>query len=286
MATSSNVLKQGRVLNSAVLDLYTDQTADGGTAGFRRVSAFKEAQINFDRQSTTITATDDAQFGGQTFRDDIVFTGNFLAPRNLFWLKKIFDLAENTASYGTAVNITGEIARSTYKRGVGGIYEALLVNSHKDGTEPATVSSVQIVDENGTVVEATLVEDTDYEVGLNNGHTTVTAIAGGLIATQPDPSNVYLKVDYTYEPVVSVELLAGEAKTPNSKFFRITEVPEESTDTSEQPHYLQIDLEESIVTTGFQIQFPDKAGERELFEMPVEIRNAPGTKARVRILGR
>lgn len=277
--SSSDVLSKSRILNSSVIELLV------GTE-WVAVSAFKNVNINFNRQSTILTATDDKQFAGQRFRDELELTGNFLAPRNFFWFSEIFDLDTSAATYAASANVAAEITRTTYKRAEGGIYEALLENSHRDGSTKATVNSVDLVDSSGAVITAGLVLGTDYEVGLNNGYTTIRAVAGGAIATATDPTDAYLQVDYDYEALSSVTFKGGEAKIPATKQIRVTEVPSPTTSVSEQPTYLVVDITEAIITTGWSFQFPDAAGENDPFEMPMTIASAKGVTFNVQVVAR
>lgn len=271
MPKTTDVINAGRVLNTCVVEVEVD-------GEFQRIAGFRDVNVNEDRQSTILSATDDGLFAGQTLRDDLSLTGTFEAPRSAYWAKVMFDNDVISSSFGASVNVTDELVVCDYKKGVGGIYEGLLKNSDKDGTTKCTVTAVDLVDDDGAVITANLVLDTDYVLGINNGFTTITAVAGGVIASLSDPSGARLKVDYSYEPLVSMTFGNGEAKTPSTKRFRVTEVPAYNASTDEQPQYVEYIIEDAIVTTGSQIQFRDKNGENEPFRMPITIQNSQGTQ--------
>jgi len=278
MYTPSDVLNPDRILNSCVVEIQVN-------GKYQRFAGFRNVNINGDRQSTLLTATDDGIGAGQSARDDLIMTGTFEYARSPYWDKVLFDKNIVAENYGAAENHAAEQVVASYKKSVG-IYEALLKNPHRDGTVPATVTKVDIIDENGAVTTAGLTEGTDYEVGVNNGYTTITAVAGGAIASATDPSAVNLAVDYSAEPLVDIEFESGEAFVPSTKNIRITEVPSHNTSIDEQPKFVQYTIPEAIVTTGDQVEFRDKAGENEIFQMPLTISSSQGTKWRKKYIKR
>lgn len=261
----TDTIKKEQFISSGVIELKE------GSA-WRQLAGFTDLVLVSEPFVKETNPTDDGISGVKTVRQDGKASFNLRMPKSAPLIEKLFSLPV-TYSLGADAPVTAELVKADLKAG-DGIYEAVLFNPSGDGTK---ATAVTVKNEAGAI---TYVLDTDYTIELVNGFTAIRMITGGAILKDQT-----LSVDYTYKPLVSASMEAGEAQILTAKHFRFREAPDKAGSSVTQD-LLEIEFPTADVVSGMEFHFLDQKGEKDEFEMPVEIENRKGETFTVKFMAR